>query len=141
MSNKFDDMDFNEISGGVETVQEKDNYYKEMVVVSENELQMTQETIEWEDCITRLEKHCYKSWICIPHTSKDISGNPKLLLEIHETSKCTDEKFFKWLNIVWPPSKDMKHKAGDYSTDSNKSTAINSVVGLHQLVHFPMDKQ
>lgn len=140
MTDKFDDIDFEDINGGTDTV-EDDDYYKEMVLVSDEEVKMTQEAIEWEDCITRLEKHCYKSWICIPHVKEVESGPPKLFLEIHEATKCDKDKFFEWLKIAWPPTKDMKHEASDYEKDTDRNTAINTVVGLHQIVQFPMDKQ
>lgn len=136
MADDFDDLDFEDVNGGVDTIEE--NYYEDILLGTEPEI--TKEAAEWEDCITRLEKHCYKSWICIPHVEEE-PDPPKLLLEIHEVSKCSDEKFFEWLKIAWPPTKNMDHKAGDYSKDTSRDAAINSVVGLHQVVRFPIQRQ
>ena len=110
------------------------------IEVSKRDLKMTQEAIEWENCITRMEKHCMKSWICIPHI-EETEGKARLFLEVHEVDKCTSDTFFKWLNTVWPPCRDMKHSPSDYDKGTYRYNAITNVVGFHQLLQFPSNKK
>lgn len=76
-----------------------------------------------------LTDNCKKVWISIPR-------NNGMEVEVFDVSNCPHDKFFEWLNYIWPMAKTMKHTAEDYKKEEARQNAVLNVFYLHQKLKF-----
>lgn len=86
--------------------------------------ELTPEEEEWAAVIQRLEKHCLKTWICIP-------SNKAGQFIIKDLDNCTGYQFMRWAEFMWPTTKN-RHTATDYERRDIRQKCFNSIFNLRQ---------
>ena len=109
----------------IEIVNENTELVKKAVkLVEDKATQFLQnKTTEWQDCLSRLEQHTDKTWICTP-----VIFNGKFSLKIRDLANCSVEDFIEWINYIWPPSQQYEHNLSDYDNEYARNRSFLSII-------------
>lgn len=129
----FEDI-VEEFVGKVEVVknQEKSedcvvfNSNPEEPLINETPTELNEEEL-WEATIKSLNSNLKYTWIAVPELNED----NKIVLRNAELEECSPELFFKWVEYIYPQSKNYKHSPKDYEKlKAREDTFIRIITAL-----------
>jgi len=126
----FDDKDFE-----MEDIQGEVTDENEVIVVLEPPQEPNNEETEWDKCVARLEKHCEKTWVCVPY--RHLAHSERRQWVIADIETCSGELFFIWLCHIFPVAKTLKHKPADYDILDHRHKAFYNVINQLKMLEFP----
>lgn len=85
------------------------------------------EALEYQKTVERLEKHCAKTWIAVPTVVDD-----QACFESRELETCSGEFFLRWIEHVFPPSKESKHTAKSYETRKVRERCFADIISFNK---------
>lgn len=78
-------------------------------LINETLVEQNEEKL-WEGIIKSLNSNLRYTWIAVPELNKD----NKIMLRNAELGECSPELFFKWVEYIYPQSKNYEHSPKDY---------------------------